>query len=105
DQQEITAAAHDLLREHWPLDRLREWGLHDDHVRWQSLVEFGTTTMGLSEADGGLGLSCMEEALVLRECGRSLVAPRIISTILGVQLASMCEHPELLKRLLGGEPI
>lgn len=105
DQQEITAAANDMLREQWPVDRLREWKVHDDQVRWQSLVEFGVIAMGLSEADGGLGLSSMEEALVLRECGRALVAPRIISTMLGVQLAATCAHPELVKRILGGEPV
>ncbi|QHE83689.1 acyl-CoA dehydrogenase family protein [Hydrogenophaga sp. BPS33] len=103
DQQHIAEAARELLQGLWPLDRLREWALHGDMSRWQSLADLGAFGIGLGEADGGLGLSCVEETLVLRECGRALVPPRVAATVLAAHLAVVSGDAALRDRLLAGE--
>ncbi|MDO9435477.1 acyl-CoA dehydrogenase family protein [Hydrogenophaga sp.] len=102
DQQHIADAARELMQGLWPVERLRDWALHTDATRWASLAEFGAFGIGLPEPDGGLGLSCVEEALVMRECGRALVPPRAVATLLATQLAAARGDTALRDRLLSG---
>jgi len=54
---------------------------------WRDLAEMGWLGLGLSERAGGLGLSAIEEALVLREFGRVLAPPSALATVLALHLA------------------
>ena len=83
-QQEIVASATDFLREAAPLSRLREPG--GDAALHATLAAWGWFDIGVAEADGGLGLGPVEEALLYVEAGRQLVAPSVLATALAAAL-------------------
>ena len=102
EQQQIATAARELMAAEWPVERLRDWGARDPG-RWSTLVDLGVLGLGLSAEQGGLGLSCAEEALVLREAGRFLLPPRLLATVLAVHVAAAADQPELCSQLVAGE--
>ncbi|MBV9995873.1 MAG: acyl-CoA/acyl-ACP dehydrogenase [Caulobacteraceae bacterium] len=69
---------------------------------WAGLAAMGWFSMGLPEADGGLGLGVVESALVAREFGRQLVPPQAVATMLAVQLAWRLGDRELTEALAAG---
>ncbi|HYE70764.1 MAG TPA: acyl-CoA dehydrogenase family protein [Aquabacterium sp.] len=102
DQQQIADAARELMAAEWPLERLRDWSARDPG-RWSTLVDLGMLGLGLPAEQGGLGLSCAEEALVFREAGRFLLPPRLLATVLAVHLAAAADQAELCSQLIAGE--
>lgn len=76
DQVAIREAARDYLRDHADLDRLRRTVDADagwDKALWDGFaVELGFAGLGISDADGGMGLGPVEQALILEELGRTL---------------------------------
>jgi alkylation response protein AidB-like acyl-CoA dehydrogenase len=104
DQQEIIDGAAEYLARELPADRAphqqntsltpREWG---------GLADMGWLAMGLPEEAGGLGLSIVEEALVLREFGRNLVPPQALATMLAAHLAHALGDGELAAALGAGQ--
>jgi len=104
DQDEIVEAVRDYLSRELPADRaphLTETALSP--AQWRGLAEMGWLSLGLPEAGGGLGLSAVEEALVLREFGRSLVPPQALATMLAAHLAAALGDGALLSAFGGGE--
>ena len=83
-QQEIVTSAADFLREAAPVSRLRAPGA--DTALHRALAEWGWFHVGAAEADGGLGLGPVEEALLYVEAGRQLVAPSVLATALAAAL-------------------
>lgn len=59
------------------LRRLDADGAQDDAI-WQGLVDMGLTALLIPEADGGLGRSLPEAALIAVECGRACVAEPLV---------------------------
>lgn len=103
EQQQITDAVREMLQAQWPLERLRDWSAREDGARWPRLAELGVFGTGIAAEQGGLGLSAVEEALVLRECGRALLPPEVLATMLGAHVAAAAATPELCARVLAGE--
>jgi alkylation response protein AidB-like acyl-CoA dehydrogenase len=104
DQEAILAAAQDYLSRELPADRapqLTETALTP--AQWCGLADMGWFAMGLPENRGGLGLSVVEEAFVLREFGRNLVPPQALATMVAAHLAAALGEVGLVQALAGGQ--
>jgi alkylation response protein AidB-like acyl-CoA dehydrogenase len=66
---------------------------------WSTAAEQGWFGLGLPEADGGVGYSVVEEALLCIELGRAAVPGPFLGTI----LASHCEDESLRASVVAGE--
>jgi alkylation response protein AidB-like acyl-CoA dehydrogenase len=88
DERMIAAAVRDYLEGELPLERLRPGARRGDFAKaWQGMAELGWFGVGLPEAGGGAGLGLVEEALIQRECGRYLVSPAVLATVLAGHVA------------------
>jgi alkylation response protein AidB-like acyl-CoA dehydrogenase len=85
EQLELKRQARAWLQERYPLDR--DWdGKQDD--RWAELAELGWLGVSVSEAEGGVGLGFVEEAILLEELGYALYPGPYLATI-GFALATL----------------
>jgi alkylation response protein AidB-like acyl-CoA dehydrogenase len=85
EQLELKRQARAWLQERYPLDR--DWdGKQDD--RWSELAELGWLGVSVSEAEGGVGLGFVEEAILLEELGYALYPGPYLATI-GFALATL----------------
>ncbi|WP_380871679.1 hypothetical protein ACFB49_26330 [Sphingomonas sp. DBB INV C78] len=105
EQQQIIDIAADVLRGELPLSRLHD-GIFDPAVAREQrfkMAELGWIGIGLPEAAGGVGMTVLEEVLLLREIGRVVGPTAIIPAILAAKLASLLGLSSLCGRLLAGE--
>jgi alkylation response protein AidB-like acyl-CoA dehydrogenase len=102
EQQQITEAVREMLQAEWPLERLRAWGAREDPARWPGLATLGAFGTGIAVDQGGLGLSVVEETLVLREFGRALLPPTVLATVLAAHVAAAGGRSDLCASLLEG---
>jgi alkylation response protein AidB-like acyl-CoA dehydrogenase len=103
-QNEIITTAVDTLTRELPADRMpKQKGTAPPPRDWRGLAEMGWFGLGLPEEAGGLGLSVIEEVLVVREFGRHLAPPSTISTILAGHLAAAAGDTALVEALMSGE--
>ena len=114
EQLAIRDAARDYLRDHAGFERLRETVDGDagwDAALWQGFAtELGFTGLGIAEADGGIGLGPLEQALILEELGRVLAPiPWFESVVLTggtiARAATGEQRGDLLSRIASGETI
>jgi len=85
EQLELKRQARAWLSERYPLDR--DWdGPQDD--RWAELAELGWLGVSVGEAEGGVGLGFVEEAILLEELGYALYPGPYLATI-GFALAAL----------------
>ena len=112
EQQAIREAARDYLRDHAGFERVRATIDGDagwDEALWRGFaIELGFAGLGIAEADGGIGLGPIEQALILEELGRTLAPiPWFESVVLAGGLVSRAFAGEtrsaLLGRIAGGE--
>lgn len=105
EQQQIIDTIRDVLKQHAPVERLRpdRFGQvgNPDAALWPQLAELGFLGFGASEEVGGLGLGAVEEALVFREYGRSLVSVGILGATLAISLAAV-GMPEAVAAIVAG---
>lgn len=101
EQLAISRGLADYLADQFPLDRFRA-ARDGDRARWSGLAQMGVLGVSLPEADGGMGLTRVDEALVAREAGRHLVSPALIGSILAAHLAARAGLAELRDALLAG---
>jgi alkylation response protein AidB-like acyl-CoA dehydrogenase len=91
EQTQIVDSLKDFLADRAPVSRFRppapQIG-NADHQLWAQLAELGFLGIGLSEAQGGIGLTAAEEMLAYREFGRHLVSPVILGLTLGAMTAA-----------------
>ena len=85
EQLELKRQARAWLSERYPLDRAWD-GPHDD--RWQELAELGWLGVSVAEDEGGVGLTFVEEAILLEELGYALYPGPYLATV-GFALASL----------------
>jgi alkylation response protein AidB-like acyl-CoA dehydrogenase len=85
DERMIAEAVREFLAAEQPLARLRPGASATD--AWPAMAELGWFGMGLPEAAGGGGLGLVTEAQIQRECGRYLVSPSVLSTVLAGHVA------------------
>jgi len=103
DQLEIITSASDYLSRELPADRMpKQQGTTPPRGQWQGLADMGWFGLGLSEDAGGLGLSVIEEALVLREFGRHLAPPSTLATVLAAHLAASAGKSDVVEALTSG---
>lgn len=101
---EIIASAADFLARELPADEVpKRTETAISSTCWRGMAEMGWFGMGLSAEMGGLGLSVVEEALVLRELGRGLAPPQVLATMLGAHLAADLTDRHLADALISGE--
>ena len=106
EQDEIVSATASFLAAKLPIERIRELIAVDDPVDpavWSETANLGWFALGLPESLGGVGLGLADEALVLREVGRSLAPGPILSTMLGARVAAHAGLDDLSGSLLGGD--
>jgi acyl-CoA dehydrogenase len=60
---------------------LLETDVSHDHALWRSVVELGWPAAGISEDDGGLGLSALEWCVLAEEAGRTLAPIPFASSV------------------------
>jgi alkylation response protein AidB-like acyl-CoA dehydrogenase len=85
-----------------PLSRL-----HDSHEEsagtWTALSDLGVLAISTPERHGGSGLGATEEALIVYELGRRVVAPAVLSTIAATHLQAAANYsPAAAKRAAAG---
>ena len=105
EQQEIIDQSATFLADQLPLRRLHELhgaGEHLSDATWQAIADLGWFGLGLEEEHGGVGFTLAEEALLVREIGRTLGPPALLATLLAARVAAVAGATELRDALLGG---
>src|SRR4051812_38042047 len=98
DQQEIIASAFYFLSREMPPERMpKQTSTGVSRTEWARLADMGWFGLGLPEHVGGLGLSIVEEALVMREFGRHLIPPAAMATVLAGHLAAGAGEARLIE--------
>lgn len=97
DQRQIVDTLDAVLAASYPLGRLRD-GTSENLA---PLAEFGAFILSAQEADGGAGLSVVEEALVHTRLGRHVVSTRALATTLGAAIARAAGDGELAAAIAG----
>jgi alkylation response protein AidB-like acyl-CoA dehydrogenase len=106
EQLEIVAAAAAFIGKEHPLSRIRE--LRDepsavDARPWARSAELGWFALAVPEAQGGVGYSLAEEALLFREVGRGLAPGPFIATVLAARVALAAGARDLAASIMAGE--
>lgn len=114
DQLAIREAARSFLGDQAGFERLRH--TVDSAAGWDAelwrgfAIDLGFAGLGIAEADGGIGLGPLEQALILEELGRTLAPiPWFESVVLAggvvARAASGAQRSTLLGRIATGETI
>jgi len=106
EQEDIVRSVSAFLAHELPLDRLRSKTgslLGEDQRLWKQIGDLGYFGLGLEEKWGGTGYGLVEEALVFREFGRSLLSPSALAMALGARTAALSGAAKLTGAVLAGE--
>ena len=87
DQQSLTDGVRTLLTQRFDRDRLAAVVDGFDPTIWKQLTETGVFGIGVSDADGGLGMGLAEMALVTQELGRACVPGPVVATLVATLAA------------------
>src|SRR5467141_3095612 len=104
EQDQLRAQARSFLEKRYPFARLAEIATSEDgwdRASWPELARLGWTGASIPEAQGGAGLSFVEEAIVFEELGRALYAGPYFSTV-ALALPALACAPELLASVASG---
>lgn len=104
DQSQIMESVRSFLAAQLPIERWRPNASAgtDDNSCWAQMAELGWFGLGIDEGLGGVGYGFAEEALLLRECGRFLVTPTFMATLLAAHVAAVAGKRDLLQAIIGG---
>ena len=69
-------------------------------ANWQKIVAMGWPALVIGEEQGGLGLSCIDLAMILGEMGRALTPSPFLGTLLGTWAIQRGGSEEQKSRLL-----
>ncbi|NMJ44441.1 acyl-CoA dehydrogenase [Roseomonas sp. JC162] len=104
EQRQIEESFAAFIATEFPIDRLRGGEERNrDGDQWQRIADLGWLGLGIPEGAGGVGLSLAEETLLFRACGRALVTPSLLASVLAAHMARELEDHGLLNGLLRGE--
>ncbi len=106
EQLEIIGTVKAQLESDFSLNDLAERDGQDqviDDTLWQRCAELGWFALGISEEDGGVGYSLVEEALLFEEVGAHATPGPFLATVLAAHVAADCGESELLGQILSGE--
>ncbi len=104
EQDQLRAQARSFLEKRYPAARLAEIATSPDgwdRASWPELARLGWTGASIPEAQGGAGLSFVEEAIVFEELGRALYSGPYFSTV-ALALPALACAPDLLARVASG---
>jgi acyl-CoA dehydrogenase len=103
DQRELQRTVRDFVADRFSIERVAEIadGEGWDSSMWPEVAELGWLGIGVAEDAGGLGMSFVEEALVLEELGRALFPGPHLSTSLA--LPFLTALPEVAEAVVGGK--
>ncbi len=112
EQNMLKDAAKDFCTNNTPITQLRK--LRDekneagfDNATWKQMVDLGWAGITIPEEFGGLGFGFLGLGVVLEECGRTLAASPLLSTVMGATAIVKCgsddQKNELLPKVAGGE--
>ena len=104
EQVMIAESVHEYLARELPVERLRPKAPPRDVAQVRTgMIELGWFGLGLPESVTGTGLGLVEEVVVQRECGRYLVTPSVLATVLGAHVAFHAGNTALARALVTGE--
>ena len=104
EQDQLRAQARSFLEKRFPAARTAEIATSTDgwdRASWPELARLGWTGVSIPEAQGGAGLSFVEEAIVFEELGRALYAGPYFSTV-ALALPALACAPDLLAKVAVG---
>jgi alkylation response protein AidB-like acyl-CoA dehydrogenase len=101
DQLAITRGVAEFFAGTYPRERLRQRDSADT-ARWRDLAGIGALGISLPVAEGGMGMSWVDEALACREAGRQLLSPALPGSVIALRLASRNGLETLRDDLLRG---
>ena len=104
EQDQLRAQARSFLEKRYPFARLAEIATSEDgwdRASWPELARLGWTGASIPEAQGGAGLSFVEEAIVFEELGRALYSGPYFSTV-ALALPALACAPDLLAQVASG---
>jgi alkylation response protein AidB-like acyl-CoA dehydrogenase len=108
EQDELRHAAREMLADRYPLERiaaLADSAAGWDPASWRQLAEQGWLGLSVPEAQGGLGLTTLDEAVLFEEAGRALYPGPFFSTValcLPLLLAAGATGADLVKAIAAG---
>ncbi|MHA7834469.1 MAG: acyl-CoA dehydrogenase family protein, partial [Algiphilus sp.] len=105
DERMIADAAVDLLGQRSDSSAVRaciEGEVGSDTALWQQIAaELGWCAVGIAEADGGMGMGAMTQALLFEQTGAHLLCAPFFSTVaLGANLLTHCASDAARQTLL-----
>jgi alkylation response protein AidB-like acyl-CoA dehydrogenase len=104
EQEQLRAQARSFLEKRFPAARMAELATSDegwDRTSWPEIARLGWIGASIPEAQGGAGLTFLEEAIVFEELGRALYAGPYFSTV-ALALPALGCAPDLLARVAAG---
>src|SRR5256885_13465167 len=104
EQGQLRAPDRSFRGKRYPVARLGEIAASEDgwdRASWPELARLGWTGASIPEAQGGAGLSFVEEAIVFEELGRALYSGPYFSTV-ALALPALGCAPDLLARVASG---
>jgi alkylation response protein AidB-like acyl-CoA dehydrogenase len=103
DQLELQRSVRQFLQDRYPVERVAEMaeGGGDDRGPWNEVAELGWTAISVPEERGGLGLSFVEESLVLEQLGWALFPGPYFSSV-ALALPALSADPDLEKEVASG---
>jgi alkylation response protein AidB-like acyl-CoA dehydrogenase len=108
-QRMLLDSAERFVEDHYSLHHRREMrevpdGL--DRVAWASFAGLGWLALAIPEAQGGLGGSLEDVAVLMTAFGRKLVTEPFVSTaVLAVHILAAASQEDLLAAIAGGEAL
>ena len=107
EQTLLQDSVNRFLEAEAPLDRVREFSeRQDDADIWQGLIELGISGLLIPESAGGVGLGCLDAALVAESLGNHVTPSPFLGTVVMAPLAiayAGAEQDELLAQIASGE--
>lgn len=114
EQNEIADTVRAQLEADFDLHALAERDFEPsvvDPVLWSRCAELGWFSLGLAEADGGIGYGTPEEALLFEEIGAHATPGPFLATVLAAHVAAAAGERDLVEsittgslRVAGAEP-
>jgi alkylation response protein AidB-like acyl-CoA dehydrogenase len=104
EQAMIEESVSQFLERELPLARLRPNSPPlDAAAAHAAMARLGWFATGIPEGAGGMGLGAIEEMLIQRRCGRHLVSPTALASVIGAHVARAAGDERLLDALIAGE--
>ena len=106
EQSEIVATVRTQLDRDFSLNELAALDGADTVISaelWGRCAELGWFGLGLAEADGGVGYTLVEEALLFEEVGAHATPGPFLATVLAAHVAAIAGDEPLVGQVLSGE--